>query len=300
MSDAGTGNGNTAGAGAAGGAGGAGAGGAPAPPPSFIEQIPEAIRNEAAFRDIKDVGALATSYLNAQKLIGVPPDQVIRLAGPDDSAAWDAIWAKLGRPEAPDKYQLADPQDLPDGLVFDPTVKTGLAALAHELGLNQKQAAALYEKTIAGRVEAFKAALGAEENGLREAEATLKNDFGAAYEQKIAGINATIDRLDAELKLGGALEAAIAQMPAGSRVALAKAFDRIAGLYGEHPVTGSGGPSGMGGALTPAAAQQQINAMWADPQTARTLRDQHAPGHAEAVAKMQKFYQDAYPEPNAA
>lgn len=306
MSDAGTATGtNTGASGGNAGTGGGAAGGSPPggtapPPPSFIEQIPEAIRSEAYFKDLKDVGALATRAFSQAKMIGVPQDQLLRLAGPDDTAGWDAIYTKLGRPEAPDKYLLADPQGLPEGLVLDPGVKTGLAALAHELGLNQKQAAKLYERTIGGRAEAFKAALASEADGLRQAEATLKSEFGGAYEGKIADINMVVDRLDAELKLGGALEQAIAQMPAGSRVPLAKAFDRIAGLYKEHNITGSGGPGGMGGALTPATAQQQINAMWADPATSRTLRDQHAPGHAEALARMQKYYEDAYPEPNAA
>lgn len=300
MSDSGTGTVTNTGGGSGGSDAGAGGGASGvAPPPTFIEQIPEAIRGEAYFKDVADVGALATRAFNQAKLIGVPPDQLVRLAGPDDAAGWDAIYAKLGRPESADKYQLADPQGLPEGLVLDPGVKTGLATLAHELGLNQKQTAKLYEKTINGRVEAFKTALSGEADGLRQAEATLKTEWGAAYEQKIAGINTAIDRIDAELKLGGGLEQAIAQMPAGSRVALAKAFDRIAGLYNEHTVTGSGGPGGMGGALTPAAAQQQISAMWADPQVAKTLRDQHAPGHADALARMQKFYEDAYPAQSA-
>lgn len=289
----------TGGAGGSGGGAGAGGdGGTPPPPADFLTQIPEEIRGEAYFKDIKDIGGLATRAFHQAKLIGVPPEQVIRLAGPDDKAGWDGIWNRLGRPEAADKYQLGDPAKVPDGLTIVPEVKTAFAQKAHELGLSQKQADALYQWQNSQRITGFETAMQGERQGLAAAEQALKNAWGAAYDQKIGATNQLVDTLDRELQLGGELDAALKHMPAASRVALGKAFDRLATLYREHGVVGSGGGGGEG-ALSPAEAMQQINALLADAEFTKAWRDRTAPGHAEAIARMGRLSEFAAARPAA-
>jgi hypothetical protein len=278
-----------------GGAPGVAGGGAADPVAAFLAQVPDDIRGEVAFKDIKDVPNLARSYFNAQKMIGAPPDQVIRLAGPDDKPGWDAIWNRLGRPEAADKYTLTDPEKPPPGLTLNPELKTAFAAKAHELGLGQKQADALYQWYNGTRIEAFSRAVGGEAEGLANAEKTLKSEWGAAYDQKLQMSEAAVAHLDQTLELGGGLVAALKEMPAASRVALGKVFAHLGGQMREDGVVGRAGGGIGDGALSPAEAMQQVNAMFADPQMAKTLMDPRAPGHADAVAKQTRLMEFAAP-----
>ena len=126
MADAG-GGGDTPGAAAGGPGGAASPGGAPAgasspggaapPPVAFAESLPEDIRGEAAFRDIKSLPDLAKGYLHATRMVGGRPEDLIKVpTSPEDQAAWDAAFGKLGRPEKPDGYQFTPPK-LPEGLI---------------------------------------------------------------------------------------------------------------------------------------------------------------------------------------
>lgn len=53
--------------------------------------------------------AALSSYMNAEKLIGAPPDQIIRLPKAEDKDAWNGVWNRLGRPEKPEGYELPLP-----------------------------------------------------------------------------------------------------------------------------------------------------------------------------------------------
>jgi hypothetical protein len=264
----------------------------------FLAQIPEAIRGEVAFKDIKDVGTLATSYLNAHKMIGVPPDQVLKLAGPDDAEGWNAIWSKLGRPDAPDKYQLADPEKLPDGLSIDAERKTAFAKTAHELGLTQKQAAALYGTLNSERIAGFEKITGDLKAGIAAVDTALKAKWGDGYGQKSGALNLAIDHLSRQFELGDDLRQAVDNTPGKSGIAVRAALAEVGALMQEHGLIGKGGAAE--GALTPAEATQQINGLLGDPVFSKVLNDKAAPGHADAVAKITRLYQFQTPQRQAA
>ena len=102
----------------------------------FAEQLPEKIRGEAAFKDIKNLEGLADSYYNAQKMIGVPKDQLLRLPTSDKPEDWAPIYNRLGRPEKPADYKLKIPEGFPPA---EKAYVDSVTARAHELGLSQKQ-----------------------------------------------------------------------------------------------------------------------------------------------------------------
>ena len=71
----------------------------------------------------------------AESKLGVPADQLVRLPkGTDDVEGQNALWAKLGRPEAADGYALKEVPGVDDAFVdlFSP--------LAHKAGLTKQQA----------------------------------------------------------------------------------------------------------------------------------------------------------------
>ncbi len=90
-------------------------------PADWRSGLPEDIRNDPSLADIKDVGAMAKSYINGQKLIGKN-----RISLPGEGATdeeWSAFHSQLGRPEKSNLYDFGERPALPDGLEFDEVLK---------------------------------------------------------------------------------------------------------------------------------------------------------------------------------
>lgn len=283
--------GGTAAAGGAGGSASSGAGtgsGAASPAPAFAETLPEDIRGEAAFRDIKDLSGLAKSYLNATKLVGGRPEDLIKVPAPDDAAAWDAAWGKLGRPEKPDGYQFTAPK-LPEGLAVNEQLQGNFAAEAHKLGLSAKQAAGLYDwwhgTMAAQHTSTMTAAAQAEATALDG----LKTEWGAAYDQNVQLARAALAHYGDD-----AFSKYLDTSRLGNHPAMLRIMQKLGVQLAEDGLIGKDG-DGNGSALSPAEAQQQINALRGDAEFRKVYMDRAAPGHKDAVARMQALHAMAYP-----
>ena len=117
---------------------------------SFMEMIPEELREHPSLSPIKDVGNLARSYVNAQRLIG--SDKVPLPKNPTEEDL-DNIYSKLGRPETPEGYELPV-----DGNVITEEVAQQYADIAHNLRLTPQQAQGVldyYKSTVAQSSEAM-------------------------------------------------------------------------------------------------------------------------------------------------
>ncbi|MEE9540671.1 MAG: hypothetical protein V3V85_04160 [Candidatus Thorarchaeota archaeon] len=79
------------------------------------------------------------AYQNLEKFHGVPADKIIKIPGEGESM--DAVYDKLGRPEAADKYEIA----LPEGVSLDTNRMKAMSETAHKMGLNNAQLQALAE-----------------------------------------------------------------------------------------------------------------------------------------------------------
>lgn len=114
----------------------------------------------------------------AEKLIGVPADQVLRLPqDPKDEAAVKAFWGKLGAPADAKDYDFStvklDGKDLPD------TFKEALRATASNLHLPKDTAAAVAD-AFAKYLDTTKKAEGVEHAAAVDAErAKLATNWGA-------------------------------------------------------------------------------------------------------------------------
>lgn len=81
-----------------------------------------------------------TSYMNLEKLMGVPQEQLKLPAKADDVEGWKGIYAKLGMPEKADGYMFNLPKDAP-------TENADFARkMFHELGLSKRQGETLFTK----------------------------------------------------------------------------------------------------------------------------------------------------------
>jgi len=142
----GGGAGGDAGGGQSGGAGGAGTGGAAgaAGTPWYKDKADERIvgtwQNNFP-QHVNDPAALAiaatNSWLEAQKHLGVPADQIVRVpTKADDAAGWEALHKRLGWPGDPAKYQFKDGE----GKDVDPNLATFLRDTANRLRLSPESA----------------------------------------------------------------------------------------------------------------------------------------------------------------
>ncbi len=160
----------------------------------FHSQLAEDLRQEASLQSFKDINSLAKSYVHAQKMIGssvrLPskdstPEQIAEfydkikdlpnIANLEDRST---LYTKLGRPESPDKYNYGLPQELTEN---NQTLNE-FSKVAHELGLNNEQAAKIANFQVQRELQAmeqFKA-------DQIEGEKILKQQWGSEYDNKLA------------------------------------------------------------------------------------------------------------------
>ncbi|HWK44920.1 MAG TPA: hypothetical protein VNT30_09375 [Stellaceae bacterium] len=262
---------------------------------SFSETLPEDIRGDAVFKDIKDLAGLAKSYRNAAKMVGLDKATVVALPSPEDAEGWNGLYGKLGRPESADKYVMPAKGE---GLAYDETdaaFQKTILPILHEAGITQRQLDAIIPKwnTLASSGTAAKDAETAAQ--LASASATLKTDWGQAYEPKLALANDAIRHYADELKLGGDVTAALESTGLGNHPALAKLFAHLGAQLQEDGALKGRGSGGGAAVLSPAEGRQQIAAKQNDAEFMKAYTSKSAPGHADAVQAMQRLYEMAFP-----
>lgn len=290
--------------GAGGGAGGAGATGGGAPDPllggaggaggtKFAEgdwrnSLPEDIRSHTSFQDIKDVGALAKSFIHAQSMVGKD-----KIAIPTDKSTpeeWAAFHTRLGRPEKADGYKF-DEKLVADGSVTDKVafMKT-VRDLFHEHGVPAKAAEGIFSKYTALLADQHKAVKEADIKAQQTWVEGLKKEFGTAFEQKIAVGNAALKKFGGEgvIKL-------LRSTGLGSHPDVVKMFVALGQpLMDDNIVDGSGNP--MGKILSPSEAQNRIKELKIDKEFVSRLYTKEALGHDAAVKEWDELHKTAYPE----
>jgi hypothetical protein len=123
-----------------------------------------------------------------------------------------------------------------------------------------------------------------EQQSAADAEAELKRDWGAAYDQKVAGIETTA------VALGIQHEQLLGLRDSMGPAAAMKFVDQLASKLGEDTMVNG---ESAEAAHTPAAAIEAMNAMWGDPETSKALMDRGHPQHKAMVAKKSALAQQA-------
>ena len=152
---------------------------APAAPVGFLDSLPEDLRMEPSLRNFTDPAALAKSYVHAQRMIGADKIPLPGKTATDED--WANVWAKLGRPQAPSEYELNF-----ENPVFAENELESFKKSAFEAGLNNRQVermAKFLEETVSG---ANSSRSEIAEKAVYEAEQELRQEFGQAFEQRMA------------------------------------------------------------------------------------------------------------------
>lgn len=103
--------------------------------------IPEEYADRGWKEKIKSSDDLFKAYDNAQSLLGK------KFSPPSNEAPqeeWDAFFKNIGKPDAPDGYQLPDVGGLPEDVDLS-EFQSKARQVMHEAGLSQKQAERLYQ-----------------------------------------------------------------------------------------------------------------------------------------------------------
>lgn len=250
------------------------------------DSLPEGIRSNPVFSDIKDLGALGTSFINAQSLIGQPSiripsenaseddikvfhEKVMKHApnfmpkpDVDDDANVNAVLTALGRPADADTYAI-------EGATLTPEMKKQ----AHEMGLTQKQFSKMYEAVIKPNMEAQAASEAANKAG-RDA---LAQEWGYAFQTKEQQAQAILEKTGAPAQL-------VEQAKAGKLGAeTLRWMDSLVTSLGSEGLN-IVGDHGGGGSMTKAEASAQIQEMMNNQDHAYWNRQD--PQNASAIKTM--------------
>ncbi len=231
------------------------------------------------------------SYAHLERAFGA--DKVAlpgKDAKPED---WDALYARLGRPAAPEQYDLADVAR-PEGMPWNAEGERAMLREMHAAGLSNRQARHLLSKYAEMQGGAWSAAASQGTRRVEEARSALRRDWGAAYDAKSDLANRAF-----RLAFGDGLDEARQLRLAdgsflGDHPSLVRAFARLGESLAEHPMAGAKGGAHL--SATPEEARAEIARMHGEPATMRALTDRAHPEYAGLVAKRDRLYRLAYPE----
>lgn len=233
------------------------------------------IKGYAELKQWKTPAEALKAARDAERMIGVPKDELIRL--PKDAKPEDLnqVYDRLGRPKSPDEYKFESPAGA------DPEFEKAMRAVIHAEGLNQKQATSLQTamnaygaKQAAAAEQALQAKIAAEDEQLH------REWPGDTYPQRAEMARRAFQQFSADIF--------DAKSTDEDREAVFKQFDQILGpaktlkifaKIGEQLGGGNGArfvgdrPSGSNFAMTPAAAKERIAELETDKEFGKRYLD---------------------------
>lgn len=248
---------------------------APPATPSFASTIPGLspdIANNPALEGVKDLGDLASQFVNLQGLIGKKAVGV-----PGDASQpheWDAFYNQLGRPEEASGYSFV--KDLDEATLagaqpfLDPMLKT-----FHEAGLTDAQARKVAEAYVGSAADTVESHQARAAEALEQSQAALRSQWGNAYDAKIeyareAAESIFGDRMDDFNQV---------QLIDGSYLGDNPMMMQLLAALGESGGEGSIHPGGKRATLTPEEATAELQAMMADEQFVAAYKNRDHPQH---------------------
>lgn len=212
--------------------------------------------------DVNDPVAVATSatkaHMEAEKFIGAPANEMLRMPKPEDSAGRAAFWQKLGAPATPEGYDFAGLKTA-DGKDLDPNFITAMRTTF--ANMNAPKALADEAAKAFVKYEGDRAAAAAAENAatLATARAELDKNWGA---NKAANLIVAQNAIRA---LGIKPEAVAALEGVAGYGAVMDMFRNIGTKIGEASfISNPSGQGGGSGVMTKDSAKARLDELKAD------------------------------------
>lgn len=244
------------------------------------ESLPFELKTSDSLSKFKDVGSLAKSYTELEKMMGS------RVSIPNEKSKedeWNGFYKSWGRPEKHDEYKF--PDKLPEGLSIDDEFGGSVKMLGHKLGLNQSQ----FNKLIEWGVEQSQGALSAQQKAAETSQKALKDEWGFRYKDNIEKAHQTLAALvgykDDHPFIKYLETSAMGDSPEFLRF-LYELNDR----FGEDKLLDSDKSKAE---LAQGDAKKRINEIRADQK--HPYWNEQDPRHMDAVKEMNSLYAKAYP-----
>lgn len=244
----------------------------------------EATRSWVTSKGYKDPSALAQSALNLEKLIGAPADRIVKLPTDANAAEWDQVYAKLGRPETADKYDLPIPEG--DAGDFAKIAKDWF----HKAGLSASMARSVAEQWN-GHVSELSKAQTVKMQQEHEAQINgLKNEWGGEYQ-------ANTEIVDRAAEAFGMTGEQLTALKGAMGPAAAMKFMHSLGSKVALPANGlvNGERTGSFGGVSPEQARAEIASLKGDKAFSAQYTSKDDKTRFEAREKMNRLHQIAYP-----
>lgn len=243
-------------------------------------------------KDYANPVVVGDAYLSASKLaIEGGKDRVAIPAADASPEDWNKYYEKRGRLEAPDKYEIkSEDPNTP----FDPNmVKIG-QKMAFELGMTPGEAGKMAKvwNEMAGQFATEQAQ--AEKTANDAAIEKLYTTYGgkAEVDANLAKGREACNKLGLDPNAVSALDKALGSAPTIDLLV------RLGKLQSEGKLIDAGGgnsnaPGSNPEGMSPQGAKAEIDRLQTDAGFQKAYGDRHAPGHAEAVTRMNQLFAKA-------
>jgi predicted transcriptional regulator len=238
------------------------------------EMIPEEHREDKVWETIPDTATLLKNYAHSQKTIS----KTIRVPGENATTEeWGEIFGKLGRPDTTEGYAGSWPEELIEGVPFDPELQSAVTAAAHKAGVLPQQ----LEEVVKAYAGHHRGVALANEHELGQVQADLKEKWGPNFEMNSSLAYRAVSKIG-----GDDLHKVLDDTGLGNHPVMIDAFLRVGRLLAEDNII----PSTVEGAATNQQALDKIAEIQND-----TKHPYHT-GDKAAAEEMRKLFLIAYPQ----
>lgn len=252
----------------------------------WSDGLPDLDKGFLDSKGFKSPSDIIKSYQSLESLKGVPENRLLKLPEKgieDDPKSWEAVYARLGRPETADSYDVSKLLN-EKSTEEDKKQVAWLKDVFHQLGFNKKQAATFIDKWVELAGQQEKAMKESHAASIAEADTALKQAWGINFEKnKQVALKAA--------KEFGVDEVTLANL--AQAMGESKAYDllfKIGSQVGESSFIDGGG--GDKGAQTRQQALHEINRLQQDTEWCKRW----VSGDQECVSQMEKLTKLAFTE----
>lgn len=263
------------------------------PHQKFIETLPEAYRADPMFKNFSSIEDMAKSYVSAAKMVGMDKQQLLRLPSEDTPEAMAEVWNKLGRPEAPDKYEVKAFEAVKD--YIDESKVAQIKEIAHKHGVSGKALEALAEWYASDLTGAVSMSEEAKSKTFDEYQAAVKQEFGSAYEERMAMAQKAVTTFGGEELVKVISENEVVFEHPAVIKAFAKMGEQMAKIAEQTKEDNGFLPNqAASGHMTPNEAKAELAAMEGDPNFMKIMTDVTHPQRQFMLEKRAKLFAYAH------
>jgi hypothetical protein len=242
------------------------------PEKNWLLSMPEELQNNETLNNYKTIEDLARGHIETKRMVGD------RVKIPDENATQeerDKFYARMGRPETPDAYELPK-NELP----VDDNAVNAFKKKAFEQGLSKKQTEAIYSDYIENIKGISAKALAEYETSVNQQVEVLKSRWGNDFEKNKELAVRAFDHYASPT-----LKATVEREGWGNHPDFVELFHNIGVATSEDVLRSAGSPDYRG-------IDDKIKSINAE----LFNMPEGTPGRAEKIKQRDALYKERYPE----